>query len=469
MVQITEDLIRKRSEHNDCEITTLEEISLHQCDIERLEYIGKWCRDLKILYLQSNLIPKIENIHQLKKLEYLNLALNNILVIENLKGCESLKKLDLTVNFVGKITSIESLKGNEFLRDMYLTGNPCTEYVGYRDYVIATLPQLTSLDGTPVSKSERIKANQKLTELRCDMLRQEKIYMAKQDKEQEIEEIETNGVKKEKMTEEEFWSKPSKFTPQSRVEAHHFMEEKRKEKEETKKTDFPDLRNSLQRTIRFFTDDGRPLNINQDKIDFEFQENDDFTGYVLDVACYKHLDTSLIDVDLQPHYVRVTMKGKILQLSLNEEISPDKSTAQRSQTSGHLLINMPKLKYILEGRCSGSRRPKTDSKGAKMGSNEFPDATKTRETKTIGCESGKTNTDDLQKSVERLEVTENENKIDYTNIVKEENEKSKDLNSFIFNGKKRKGGSPMKNNKNAISENQYDEHFVDDLDVPPLE
>ena len=91
------------------------------------------------------------------------------------------------------------------------------------------------------------------------------------------------------MTEEEFWSQPSKFTPQSRVEAHRFMEEKRKEKEETKKTDFPDLRNPLKRTIRFFNDEGRPLNINQDKMDFEFHENDDFTGYVLDVACYKHL------------------------------------------------------------------------------------------------------------------------------------------------------------------------------------
>ena len=29
-----------------------------------------------------------------------------------------------------------------FLSDRYLTGNPCTEYEGYRKYVIATLPQL---------------------------------------------------------------------------------------------------------------------------------------------------------------------------------------------------------------------------------------------------------------------------------------------------------------------------------------
>ena len=193
MVCITEDLIRKRSEHNNCEISTLEELSLHQCDIQRIEHIDRWCRQLKILYLQSNLIPKIENVSKLKKLEYLNLALNNVLVVENLEGCESLTKLDMTVNFVGKLTTIESLKRNEFLRDLYLTGNPCTEYVGYRDYVIATLPQLSSLDGTPISKSERIEALQRLVELRCDILRQEKRYLNKLEQEKQTELIHSEG------------------------------------------------------------------------------------------------------------------------------------------------------------------------------------------------------------------------------------------------------------------------------------
>jgi len=191
MVCITEDLIRKRAEHNNCEISTLEELSLHQCDIQRIEHIDRWCRQLKILYLQSNLIPRIENVSKLKKLEYLNLALNNVLLIENLEGCESLKKLDMTVNFVGKLTTIESLKGNEFLRDLYLTGNPCTEFVGYRDYVVATLTQLTSLDGSPISKSERIEALQRLVELRCDILRQERRYLEKVKRDKEKEEAET--------------------------------------------------------------------------------------------------------------------------------------------------------------------------------------------------------------------------------------------------------------------------------------
>lgn len=59
MVRITEQLVRKRAEHNELEISTLEELSLHQQDIERIEYLDKWCRELRILYLQSNLIEKI--------------------------------------------------------------------------------------------------------------------------------------------------------------------------------------------------------------------------------------------------------------------------------------------------------------------------------------------------------------------------------------------------------------------------
>lgn len=56
---VTEEMIRSRAEHNEGEIFSLEEVSLHQQDIERIEHIGRWCRELRILYLQNNLIPRI--------------------------------------------------------------------------------------------------------------------------------------------------------------------------------------------------------------------------------------------------------------------------------------------------------------------------------------------------------------------------------------------------------------------------
>ena len=100
MVVITPELIRKRAEHNEGIIATLEEVSLHQYEIEVIEGLDKWCRHLKIIYLQNNIIGRMENLSRLKELEYINLALNNISVIENIEGCESLNKLDMTLNFV---------------------------------------------------------------------------------------------------------------------------------------------------------------------------------------------------------------------------------------------------------------------------------------------------------------------------------------------------------------------------------
>lgn len=102
-----------------------------------------YVRNLRILFLQNNLIAKIENLHRMKRLEYINFAVNNITTIENLDRCESLQKLDFTINFIAELTSIASLRPLTELRELYLTGNPCTQYEGYRAYVIHALPQLT--------------------------------------------------------------------------------------------------------------------------------------------------------------------------------------------------------------------------------------------------------------------------------------------------------------------------------------
>jgi len=84
----------------------------------------------------------MENLSKLKELNYLNLALNNISMIENIEGCESLEKLDLTVNFVGLEELEESmvnLSRCKNIKDLYMTGNPCTDWKGYREFTIATV------------------------------------------------------------------------------------------------------------------------------------------------------------------------------------------------------------------------------------------------------------------------------------------------------------------------------------------
>lgn len=93
----------------------------------------------------------MENLSKLKELDYLNLALNNIQVIENIEGCESLRKLDMTVNFI-ELANLEkscmNMKKNRALEELYLTGNPCTDWKFYRKYVIAVVDTIKLLDGT---------------------------------------------------------------------------------------------------------------------------------------------------------------------------------------------------------------------------------------------------------------------------------------------------------------------------------
>ncbi|XP_056149906.1 dynein axonemal assembly factor 11 [Lampris incognitus] len=485
MVFITEDMVRRRAEHNNCEIFSLEEVSLHQQNIEKIEHIERWCRDLKILYLQNNLIPKIENVGRLKKLEYLNLALNNIEVIENLEGCESLQKLDLTVNFVGRLSSVESLKQNLHLTELFLVGNPCAEFEGYRHYVIASLPQLKWLDGTDISRSERIRAGQGLVAVRSRILQQEADYMRRRAKEREealrkgVRQEDTGGGEKresfgsqrerkagsddhcytdinntvlegevnqekwsdkeqekepglmsaEEQEEKEFWERPCAFTPESRLEAHHHLEKKRnaKEKEREKPPKPP-------RTL--ITPEGRVMNVNEPKLKFSLTEDDDANTIVLDLAVYRHMDTSLLDVDIQPTYARVNVKGHIFQLVLPAEVKPDSSTAKRSQTTGHLLLTMPKAEGEIRVEKTVVPRPPKARQGK-----DSPEGNKR---KGSGCE--------------RLEVDPSKHTaIDLANIVQ-----------LDRNVKQTPLGIARAQSPTTSEQSRFSEGFVDDPDVPPL-
>lgn len=64
------------------------------------------------------------------------------------------------------------------------------------------------------------------------------------------------------------------------------------------------------------------------------------------LSTYRYLDSSLIDIDVQPKYIKVTVKKKVFQLRFEDEVAPDQSKATRSQTTGHLLVTMPKVFWM---------------------------------------------------------------------------------------------------------------------------
>ena len=131
-------------------------------ELEQVE--GRYFVNTKAAYPPIQQLLRVSEVSSciLQELQYLNLALNNLTRVQNLEGCESLEKLDLTVNFIDKagLNSLRALRSNKQLRELFLTGNPCTEWQGYRQYVIALLPQLQRLDGKHATPSERIQALQ---------------------------------------------------------------------------------------------------------------------------------------------------------------------------------------------------------------------------------------------------------------------------------------------------------------------
>ncbi|KAK7073405.1 Protein tilB [Halocaridina rubra] len=233
-------MVRKCAEHNEGELSTLEEIALHQRDIERIEHLHRWCPRLRILLLQGNLISHIENLGRFRDLEYLNLALNNLESVQGLERCEALNKMDFTGNFITDLTSLTSLQDLPNLRELYLTGNPCTFYRGYRSWVICTLLSLKELDGTPITRSERLKALQVLYQAEATVREDQEAAIEKRKMEkQNYKKEETEKQNKEKVrniSDEELWQESSEHTPEARLALHRELEERRKKEEKAKNT-----------------------------------------------------------------------------------------------------------------------------------------------------------------------------------------------------------------------------------------
>jgi len=345
-VRLTEELVRRKSEHNEGMLSTLEEIALHQLEIEKIETLNN-CRCLKIVYLQHNLISKIEGLHKLKKLDYLNLALNNITRVENLEGCEALYKLDLTCNFIDcdTIHTIGSLKNNTMLRELFLTGNPFTQHweKGFRDYVIATLPQIEKLDGIDVLRAERIKAMQRLSELERELASLAPMCAqarAEQRERQRLRQlaIESGEIVVDTDTVDE-WCAEVRI--RDARELRKIEEDKNEYRRKTQVGGGDLFSDQPARERRFFKEDGTPVQMNTAKWPFSIEE--DGVAVYVDVALPKFLDSNAIDADVQPNYVRISAKKNILQLVLPAEVLIDASTANRSSTTGHLLLTCPKL------------------------------------------------------------------------------------------------------------------------------
>ena len=178
------------------------------------------------------------------------------------------------------------------------------------------------------------------------------------------------------------------------------------------------------------------------RVDYEYNGDDD-KYIILNVHVFKYMDSSLIDLDVQPNYIRVTLKGKSLQLALTEEVKSSTCTAKRSQTTGHLLVQVEKVNQIV--------RP----------ANYVPILTRSKEEEEEKNQSkkklqSKSDNNNNKNNSNYLEVDESlgKNRLDLANIVAEKNSQLK--------------ASPLISSKFKVEERENSVDFVDDLDVPPL-
>ena len=362
---ITLELIRKRSEHNASLVSTLEELALHQEELQSIgPILGRTCgKTLKILLLQNNVIERMvaRELKLFKSLEYLNLALNNIHCIE--QGClsrmEWLRKLDLTLNFIDVDcleTSIDELQICRSLNELFLIGNPCMGWSDCRAYVVARLPNLQYLDGTETKRSERITALQQLpvltTQLReLAQQRGEERQRLKQDEDDgsrgsddessyisDEAKTQHNPKTRTKISNELYDQKMTKEKQASENTVKHKGE---KEWEEEHKVAVENAREREEESSRKAI-----KQCNQGKYNFYFEEERSKSGVetlILRVDIPKHLSTSLIDVDMHPTYVSIVIKKKILRVILPVEVILVGAIARRSAASGDLELVMPKM------------------------------------------------------------------------------------------------------------------------------
>jgi protein TilB len=398
MGRITWDLIRKKAEHHDGLLEDLEELTLHQLNLEKIDTIGRFCPRLKILYLQNNLIPRLENLRRLSSLVYLNVALNNITEVPaEFARCEKIKKLDLTLNFIDLDafeSSLAALAQLEHLEELYLTGNPCTQFAHYRPLAVLRLPRLGKLDGLDVTRLERLQARASQAAIEAELAplaeakRAEKAAKAAadasaasagaasaaaaadkpegKDDDDLAEEKERAAGGASGSTAESYAEKSAKLsahTPEARIaqhkEAEAFEAAKEAERKKAAKGNQPDdpWKQAQERMnqkvtaadLELLAKEGQlPKQRNMGKWDFFITESGGVRGedVVLDLTLPKFLDTSLLDVDVHPLWVQVLIKGKMLLLHWPAEINVADSKVQRVRDTGHLIITCPKVRKI---------------------------------------------------------------------------------------------------------------------------
>ncbi|CAJ1373830.1 unnamed protein product [Effrenium voratum] len=130
-------------------VRRLKSIHLHWLGLSEINGLEPF-EQAEVLYLQANRLRRIENLDWLPRLQFLALQCNRIAVVENLTELRQLQFLDLSRNQIADFDARELPRSIDTLN---LLGNACVAVEGYREKLVAHLPNLAQLDDDAVADS----------------------------------------------------------------------------------------------------------------------------------------------------------------------------------------------------------------------------------------------------------------------------------------------------------------------------
>ncbi|GAB9463001.1 hypothetical protein Gpo141_00000477 [Globisporangium polare] len=149
-MELSEDLIKRRSKHFDLSCITL--LDLSDAGIERLAHLDK-CTNAVEINLRTNQLRRLDGFPSLAALRSLNLSSNKLTSIDDLPPCPALEELSIATNEITMIDFRSLAFKLPQLRSLHLQGNPVALSEDLVTRVKSSLPNLLLLNGEAVALS----------------------------------------------------------------------------------------------------------------------------------------------------------------------------------------------------------------------------------------------------------------------------------------------------------------------------
>ena len=125
-------------------------------EIIEKKYPGKKLEKIKYLNLWGEDLENVDIISQMKSLKVISLSANKISSLKPFEKLGNLKELYIRNNNISNIDEIDYLKDNANLKSLWMSENPVSKNEKeFRKAIIEKLPNLTTLDNTPIPEIKK--------------------------------------------------------------------------------------------------------------------------------------------------------------------------------------------------------------------------------------------------------------------------------------------------------------------------